>query len=76
MYTLNLDTRTEDDNYIYEFNSSIENVKEEGILTITNISNDLTELVNYSDLSDIDKKSYDEEKNFLRKYINKYKNNI
>lgn len=76
LYTINLSTRRELDKYIYEFNSSIEDVKSTANLTITNQSNELEELVNFNDLTDSDKQLYQSEKNILLEFINKYKNNI
>jgi len=76
LYTLNLDTIIGDEEYMYIFDSSIEDVKESGILTINDISNELVELIEYKNLNDIDKENYNEERKYLLKFINKYKNNI
>lgn len=76
LYTLNLTTRIEEGKYIYDFSSSIDSVNSYATLIISELSNNLFEIVDYQELSDQDKIIYDNEKNILLKFINKYKNNI
>ena len=79
LYTLNLITRIENDNkYIYEFSSNIEKKQETFtlILSDSNISNELFELIDYQELSTNDHLVYEQDKKTLLDFINKYKNNI
>ena len=76
LYTLNLITRTESDKYIYEFSSSINSVKSTLTLSLSDISSNLFELVNYQDLSVEEQEIYKRDKNILLDFINKHKNDI
>ena len=76
LYTLKLKTRLEDGNPIYEFTSSIDGIISTMNLELMTNSNKLSEMVNYVDLIEEEKKIYVNEKNILLDFINKYKNNI
>ena len=76
LYTLKLKTRLEYGNPIYEFTSSIDGIISTMNLELMTNSNKLSEMVNYVDLIEEEKKIYVNEKNILLDFINKYKNNI
>jgi len=76
LYTINLSTRIEEDKYIYDFTYNIEKEESSLEMVITTNSNELYEMVNYKDLTPDDNYIYNQEKNLLLEFINKYQNNI